>query len=70
MAKGWSSAQTPQRGGRESVSVMKGEVDSSILSGSTIQHHGIHSIPQPQAALSMLLDACCAASVVVAGTVP
>ncbi|MBZ0140778.1 MAG: hypothetical protein K8H87_13555 [Pseudorhodoplanes sp.] len=36
MAKGWSSAQTPRRGGRESVSVMKGEVDSSILSGSTI----------------------------------
>ena len=34
MAKGWSSAQTPQ-GGRESASVMKGEVVSSILTGST-----------------------------------
>jgi hypothetical protein len=34
MVKGWSSAQTPN-GGRESVSVMKGEVVSSILTGST-----------------------------------
>jgi hypothetical protein len=32
--KGWSSTQTP-RGGCESISVMNGEVDSSILSGST-----------------------------------
>jgi len=37
MMKGWSSAQTP-RGGRESAGVMKGEVDSSILSGSTISN--------------------------------
>jgi hypothetical protein len=36
MAKGWSSAQTPRiAGGRESASVMKGEVVSSILTGST-----------------------------------
>jgi hypothetical protein len=34
MAKGWSGAQT-LFGGRESVSAMKGEVVSSILTGST-----------------------------------